>query len=152
MDKKTLNLIKECVKKHYSDNLVSLCIFGSVARKEDTESSDIDLLVICKKLKRGRLSRIKEFEKVENCLKKKGTALDISPVIKTTEEVKLGSPLFWDMTEHCIFLYDRDNFFKNYLRDLKKRLDSLGAKKIKKGSIWIWVLKDKFSPGEVFSI
>jgi len=139
-------ILKE-IKKYYKDRLISVVIFGSLARGCPSYDSDIDLLIVAEKLPRGRMKRVREFEKVENKidwylrqLEKKGIYTYLSPIIKTKEEVELGSPLFLDMVENSIILFDRNDFFKNKILDLKKRLEKSGAKRIEKESYWYWVL------------
>ncbi|MCM8791662.1 MAG: nucleotidyltransferase domain-containing protein [Candidatus Omnitrophica bacterium] len=145
-----LNLLKNEIKKFYKENLVSLVIFGSFARSDFF--SDIDLLIVCKRLPVHRIRRVEDFMRIEDILIRKGFDFFYSPVIKTTEEVKLGSPLFFDMIEDAIILYDRDNFFKNYLNILKKRLNQLGATKMKYKDYWFWLLKKDYHLGEIFSL
>lgn len=150
--KNILEIIKKEVVSHYHDNLVSLCLFGSVAKGTATSSSDVDLLIICRKLKLERLRRVKDFAKIENNMVKKGHDLLFSPLIKTEAEIMKGSPLFFDMIDRSIILYDRGNFFKNYLSGLQKRLEALGARRIERGDYWFWILKQDYKLGEVFSI
>ena len=154
MIKKTdiLNLIKKEVLNYYKKNLVTLCIFGSWARGVATLFSDIDILIICEKLNKSRIKRVKEFEKIEKKLEKKGLKYFLSPIIKTKKEVVKGSPLFFDMIDNKIILYDERDFFQNYLKDLKDRLKKLGAEKVRRGDIWFWVLKKDYKIGEVFSL
>ena len=45
---KTLDLFVERVKENQGDNLLKIILFGSVARGEANEDSDIDVLVILK--------------------------------------------------------------------------------------------------------
>jgi predicted nucleotidyltransferase len=45
---KTLDLFVKKVKEHEGDNLSKIILFGSVARGEANEDSDIDVLVILK--------------------------------------------------------------------------------------------------------
>lgn len=150
--KSGLERFKKEISSYYGDNLVSLCVFGSVARNTATDFSDIDILIICEKLKKGRLFRIKEFGKIEKVLEQKKYNFIFSPIIKTKEEVLKGSPLFFDMIEHSLILYDKEFFLGNYLKDLKKRLDNLGAKRVERRGYWLWILKKDYTPGEVFSI
>ena len=63
MDLILKELRKELIKE-YGENLVSAIIFGSVARNTFTEESDIDLLILCKKVPKSRMERLKKFEKV----------------------------------------------------------------------------------------
>ena len=153
MKKKNFLLtVKQEVIKHYQKNLVSLAIFGSFARNEFSPFSDIDLLLICRNLPQERIRRVRDFEKIEDSLEKKGFKFLFSPIIKTKEEVEKGSPLFFDMIDNSLILYDKGGFFKDYLKKLKSKLDYLGAKKIKRKGFWFWVLKKDYKLGEVFSI
>ncbi len=143
----------------YQGRLVSVVIFGSAARQTQRFDSDIDLLVIAEGLPKGRMKRMREFERAEEgiepflaSLKKEGIETYISPIIKTPEEVEKGSPLFLDMVEDARILYDRDGFFSDRLKRLRKRLKELGAKRIWMGSAWYWDLKPDYKPGDIFEI
>jgi predicted nucleotidyltransferase len=163
MKKEYEDLIKKVfkeAKKYYGENLVSFAIFGSVARGTSSPYSDIDLIIISENLPSGRTKRINEF--IENIeikiegkikeMKKKGIFTALSPIIKTPEEVKKGSFLFLDMIEDSIILYDRDNFFKNYLMELKEKLKKYGAKKIYKKGGYYWIIKKDFNLKEGIEI
>lgn len=115
-------------------------------------TSDIDFLIICKKLVRGRLRRIFAFEAIKNNLEKAGYKFCLSPIIKTREEVEMGSPLFFDMTYDVLITYDKKDFFKNYLQGLKSRLKALSARRVNCKNYWYWILKENYTPGEVFTI
>ena len=77
-----------------------------------------------------------------------GIYIHISPVLKTPEEVKRGSPLFLDLVENAKILYDKENFFKNKLEEIKEKLKKWGAKRYWLGNAWYWVLKPDIKPGE----
>jgi len=147
------------IKSFYGDRLVSVAVFGSVARGTQNFDSDIDLLIIVKSLPGGRMKRIREFEAVEDRiepilkrLQKEGINTCISAILKTPEEAERGSPLFLDMVQDAKILFDRDGFFLGILERLKNRLNSLGAKRIWRGNAWYWILKPDFKPGEVFEL
>lgn len=154
MKKPYQDLINEIYKKcqkFYNSYLVSFVIFGSVAREKTNPYSDIEILIISDNLPTGRRKRILDFlENIELPLKnkikqyqKEGYYIEISPVIKTPKEVQLGSFLYLDIIEEGKILYDKDNFFKNYLKLLKNKLKKYGAKKIYKKGGYYWVLKEK---------
>lgn len=154
----TGEIFKQTVKI-YGERLVSLAVFGSVGRGVPGAESDVDLLIIIDNLPLGRMKRVLEFEKVEALVEpvlqnmnRYGISTVISPVIKTREEVLAGSLLFLDMIEDARILYDKNGFFTNFLERLKKRLQKLGAKKIKYGGAWYWVLKEDYKAGETFEI
>ncbi|MBC7320037.1 nucleotidyltransferase domain-containing protein [bacterium] len=76
-------------------------MFGSCGRGTPNPSSDIDILII-KDAPSGRIKRAKEFyENIEKKiephieeLRSYGINTFLSPIIRTEEEVKLGSSLY----------------------------------------------------------
>lgn len=143
----------------YGERLVSLVVFGSVARGTPRPDSDIDLLVVAEGLARRRLARVEEFAAVENLLapalasaKQAGVETYLAPVFKTPAEVRLGSLLFLDFVDDARLLYDRDSFFATFLQEFRARLQRLGAYKVQRGGAWYWVVKADYQPGEVFEL
>jgi len=150
---KLLNRLTSLCKDHYGERLISLAVFGSVGRGTPRPDSDIDLLLVVKDLPVGRIARVKEFAAIETTLGLtiKGR-VELSPIFKTPEEIANGSPLFLDMVEDVRMLFDRDDFFKNILKNLKERLQRLGARRIWQGIVWYWDLKPDYKQGEIFEI
>lgn len=143
----------------YGDRLVSVVLYGSVARGTMRHDSDVDVLIVARNLPRGRLKRVQEFEAVEETLAEdlrraagQGIHTALSPVLKTPEEASAGSPLFLDMVEDAKVLYDKGDFFVRQLAHLRQRLTELGAKRIWKGNAWYWDLKPDYRYGEVFEL
>jgi len=150
---KLLNRLTSLCKDHYGERLISLAVFGSVGRGTPRPDSDIDLFLVVKDLPVGRIARVKEFAAIETTLGLtiKGR-VELSPIFKTPEEIANGSPLFLDMVEDVRMLFDRDDFFKNILKNLKERLQRLGARRIWQGIVWYWDLKPDYKQGEIFEI
>lgn len=148
------------IRRYFSKNLVSVVLYGSLARGEVRRDSDIDLLIICENLPGERLKRLDIFIKVEGELdaetkhiyEKWGFYPYISPILKTIEEAKNLSPLYLDMVTDARIIYDKDNFFKNILEKLRMKLAALNARKIKVGKKWYWDLKPDYKFREVISI
>jgi len=143
----------------YGERLISLVVFGSVARGTPRPDSDIDLLVVAEGLSRRRLARVEEFAAVENLLaptlasaKQAGVETCWSPIFKTPAEVALGSLLFLDFVDDARLLYDRDAFFATFMQEFRARLQRLGAYKVRRGGAWYWVVKGEYKPGEVFEL
>jgi len=156
-------IVKEllgALKGRLGRKLVSLVVFGSVARGDAGPESDIDLLIVAEGLPRGRFKRIAMFCELEDELEpllervreEQGVAAFLSPVLKTPEEAERLRPLYLDMVEDAVIVYDRGGFFENVLARLKRRLDELGARRVWMGRKWYWVLKPDAEFGEVIEI
>lgn len=143
----------------YGARLVSLAIFGSVARGTARPDSDVDVLIVAHDLPRGRGARVREFDAVERNMEpallaaqRAGVSTFLAPVFKTPEEAQRGSVLFWDMTEEAEILFDRDHFLTHLLASVRARLQELGARRIVRDHTTYWDLKPDFRPGEVFEL
>ncbi|MEM1607085.1 MAG: nucleotidyltransferase domain-containing protein [Candidatus Bathyarchaeia archaeon] len=104
------------------DKLVSVIVYGSVARGSARKDSDIDLLIIAESLPKSRMMRQKLFLSIEgnleplmNDLWDKGFYLDFSPIMLSPEEASKIRPIYLDMVEDSIILYDKNGFFKSRL-------------------------------------
>lgn len=140
--------LKEAVRAHYGARLVSVAVFGSVARRTPGPNSDVDVLVIADPLPRGRIPRVVEFEPVEASLatgldelRERGLDTRLSPVFRTPAEVEqYGGPIFLDMTEHVIILHDPVGFLREFLSGLRRQLAARGARRIPYKGAWYWDL------------
>lgn len=78
------------IKRHLlqaKEDIVSIAVFGSVARKEETSRSDMDLLILLKN-KTGKIRVDKLLDKLHvDMVKKFGVA--ISPYVLTKSEIRL---------------------------------------------------------------
>lgn len=141
------------------DDVISVVLFGSLARGEATPYSDIDLLVVARNLPTGRRARLERIlavdqriEKQLNDLRSRGIFSDVCPILKTPEEAAQIRPLYLDFVEDAVFLVDRDGFFASILDRLKSRLKVLGSIRRQMGKIRYWELKPDYRPGEIFEL
>ena len=149
---KLVNLMKEKL----GDNLVSVVLFGSVARGDYRRDSDIDLLIVVKNLPKTITERVMLFDQFEVMLEKdleklmdEGYYITFSPILKTPEEAKRFSPLYMDMTQDAVILYDVNDFFKGVLDKVRRKLEELNFERVwvsKKA--WYWRKRD-YKFGEV---
>jgi predicted nucleotidyltransferase len=147
------------LKEHLGDRLVSIVLFGSVARGEAGPNSDLDLLLVAEDLPPGRFARLRlleaadrAFEPELEALRGRGIHTRLSRVIKTRAEARRTVPLYIDMVEDARLLYDRDGFFAGVLAGLRRRLAELGAERRVLGRVRYWVLKPDLAPGEIVEL
>ncbi len=150
-----LSELVEALKRKYGGRLVSVVVFGSVARGESGKNSDVDVIVVIESLPKSKLRRQEEFISVEEIIEKKmgeDVLVKLSPIIKTPEEVRKIPPILLDVVEDGIILYDRDNFFGEIVEKLRRELNKLGSRRVRVGKRWYWVLKPDYRFGEVINI
>jgi len=143
------------------EDLISVVLYGSTARGEITENSDIDLLVISKGLPSEYHDRVEALFPVIRelyqgddfqSLKAEGIFPKIEYLILDVSEAQGTNNLDFDLLTDAKILYDT-GFFAEKMAILGKKLKRLGAKKVildKKN--WYWDLKPDLKPGEVIEI
>ncbi len=143
----------------FSDDILAVTLFGSVARRTATNESDIDMLILVKKRteelhKKFLKIDIESYDWQENQeLLDKKIYTKIYEIIKTEEELRRNPLILLDILDHGIILYDPQEKMKNLLSDLDKKLKELGAKKIVfEDGKWCWDLKPDWKPGEIVEI
>ena len=147
------------VQEVLSDNLTSVVLFGSVARGEARSGSDVDLLIVCRELPAGALQRREMFDPVREHLQAdldrlwaQGVYTDFAEVIKSEVEAETTHPIYLDMTEDAMILFDRDDFFARILERLRERLRELGSQRRQLGRLRYWDLKPDLKPGEAITL
>lgn len=150
-------VIKEFVRSlqsFFGKNLVSIILFGSIARGDFSENSDIDILVVAKDFPKSFSKRIDLFIPIVEKARRKAPNYPFIQVYPlTVNEALKNRPIYLDLITDAIILYDEGNFMMNILNKLFKELKELGAKKIylEDGS-WIWILKPNIKIGEVVEL
>lgn len=157
--RRVLKALLDALKKKFGSSLVSVVVYGSVARGEARRDSDIDLIIVADGLPKSRMRRQDVFMEVEEELqglieelRSEGYFADFSPILKTPEEASIVTPLYLDLTEDALIIYDKDSFFRRVLERLRSRLRELGAERVRYGKLWYWRLKKDYRFGEEIEI
>jgi len=149
----------ERLREEFGDNLVSVVLYGSVARGDYRPDSDIDLLLIFEELPRGAFARRDMVSWLEREVEgeipqrlEEGQYHGFTTILKTREEARHTVPYYLDMTTDAVILYDKDHFFSGVLDRLRARMKELGSKKVYIGDKWYWDLKPNLEFGEIIEL
>lgn len=156
-----LPLIYDCYRAlNETLNLVSLVLYGSVARGDASNNSDLDLLVISDDFE-GSLGRRVEFL-IRRIKPKLSVELDflrtygyntfLSFYPLKCIEAKRFPIILLDVSWEGKIIYDEDYFFERLALELKSKLMKFGAKRVKAKKGWYWILRDKYKPLEVIPL
>lgn len=166
---KLANVLKEELLRFYPQKLVSLALYGSVARGTARKDSDVDFFIVMRDISKDYFERNKMMRPVLDAVEKSSSYQDmlaegydpyISYIVLSTEQAKETRPMYLDMVEDAILLYDAcsehgesNGFLKNKFNQIKKRMQELGSRRVflEDGS-WYWELKPDLKLGEVFEI
>ncbi len=139
----------------------SVVLFGSVARGEQRQRSDVDIIVVSEAFPESYSARLdllrpilQEAKSQRSYLQllKTGYHLSFSAVPYRPEDLNETPPLLLDVSEEGIILYD-DGLMRRKLAEVKQRLRALGSKRVRtRTGKSYWILKPDLRPGEVIKI
>jgi predicted nucleotidyltransferase len=135
--------------------LVSIVLFGSVARRHARPTSDIDLVLVAHDLPRALVDRRRIFlESWERVRRARALPhMQWNLIAKSPAEAQHRSPLYLDIVEDGILVFDRDGFFEAVLAGMRARMRELGSRRIfLPDGTWYWDLKPDFRFGEIVEI
>ena len=146
------------VQVSLGENVVSIVLYGSVARGEAGPESDVDLLLVLEEaspIYRERLRPILPILRqlrLQSCwkaLEEQAIFPTLSVLVLSRKEADQNRCLYLDMIEEGRILVDRGGFFQDRLKALLSRLQELGARKVRRDGTWYWDLKPELRLGEV---
>jgi len=155
-----LDKLMRLLEERFGGDLVSIGLYGSVARGTAGPDSDVDLLVVCRNIPESSLERTRALYPLLQSLQpdlerthgETGWFPYLSVQMRTPEEASRTSRTYFDMVEEAVLLRDRDGFFRGVLDRLAARMKELGSRKIRFGDGYYWDLKPDLVWGEVFEV
>lgn len=150
----------ELLLNFLDDRLVSVMVFGSIARGNWNKNSDIDVLIIAEGWENKpiwfRLNELRVIKRVlESSLEfKKALNAGFWPIIQnyplSIEEAKKFNRIYLDAVLDGIILYDKNGFLNGVLDKFRRKMEALGSMRIvlPNGKFY-WLLKRDFNVGEV---
>ena len=133
------------LRSAFGDRLVSVVLYGSVARGDARPGSDINVLVVAGAIAPGPFKRRDLLDAADQALAPLIAAADmdgiptrLARIVKTPEDAREIEPLYLDLTQDAVLLYDRDGFFARVLDGVRASLDRLGATRTGQGHQRYW--------------
>ena len=136
----------ECIvttlKEKLGDDLIAAALFGSYARGDYREGSDIDILLIARNLPENHLERMIFLnEAVIECKRLPGF------VPNTPEEFDSGFPSFYlDLGLDAIILYDTNGFLEQRLKRIREITEEAGLYRTGSRHNFFWKWKKRPKP------
>lgn len=141
-----------------SEKILSVALFGSVARGQARSDSDIDLLVVHGEVDFNPVHRSVDIalalreESEYKRLVEQGLDPQPSCIFMTEQELWERPHILLDILVEGILLYDV-GVLESRLKSLKERLNVLGSKRVTlPDGNWYWDLKPDWKPGEIIEL
>ena len=141
-----------------SERILSIALFGSVARRQARSDSDIDLLVVHKEVDFNPVHRsvdivlaLREENEYKRLIEQE---LNPQPscIFMTEGELWDRPHILLDILVEGILLYDI-GVLESRLQALRERLNALGSKRVAlPDGTWYWDLKPDWRPGEIIEL
>lgn len=153
-----LNTFVAEVQRALGEQVVSVVLYGSVARGTARPGSDVDLLLVLREASLGYWKRLQPLlpllrrlqkEECWKTLEEQGLTPFLSLLVLSLEEAKVNRYLYLDMIDEAHILLDREGFFQRKLDALRQRVRELGAQKVRRNGGWYWDLKPDLKPGDL---
>jgi predicted nucleotidyltransferase len=125
MEEELRQYIKDFADAAVKTGLVNgLMLYGSVAKGTYNEHSDIDIFIIAKPGAKGVLSKMID---ISNSMKRQNDRLIdaklpslISPVIAAEEDLKTFNPLYLDIVDYGMVLYEHSSAFRDFISSMRR--------------------------------
>ena len=147
------------LREDLGERLISVALFGSVARGTAHAHSDIDLFVVIRDLQAGAFRRHEVVQLVREALLPElselwqaGIYADFVEVLRTPQETERFHLPYPDMATEALLLYDWEGFLADQLARVRVRLAELDSTQRQISDVTYWDLKPDFEPGQVITL
>lgn len=133
----------------FGERLRTVLLFGSVARGEARDESDIDLLVVADGMRPRYGDRVREvldmLEGWEGVKRSLGERFGVHPnldlLLLDVMEVDISHPFYFDIVQEGVLLFDKAGFMAERLERLRAWMERVGAQRVQlPGGKWYWLV------------
>lgn len=108
------------IKNEFKKNLLAVLLFGSVARGEATENSDIDLLIVLQASQPIKRNLYRWWESLP-----KSGGLPINPhFVHLKASTEKASGIWFEVALDCRFFYQKGRSVEDFLEKLRQQIQS----------------------------
>ncbi|MEM3371704.1 MAG: nucleotidyltransferase domain-containing protein [Candidatus Korarchaeum sp.] len=147
-----LRLAKDCVSKMVTENsfITGVILFGSAARGEEGERSDLDLLILWEELGLDTSERyIYVYKMVSRYFPQSLGLTVIEMSYSSFLSLKKLTPLLLNVIYDGVVLYDKHGRLEEFLSKIREEIKSKGLKRKKIGKYYYWELPEAGSKVEL---
>lgn len=120
-----LPALVERIQRAYGENLLGVLVFGSGARGDFSLASDLDLLIVLRSSGKGLRERVSAFfEAVGDTMTVDRFSILLSPLVITQEEAQSFHPLYLEILQHHLLLYDPEHFLARWLEHVRHQIQT----------------------------
>ncbi len=141
-----LDAVLREIMHHYGDNLLGLALFGSFARGENRKDSDLDILIVLKDAPGRRLRLVEFIREIEmkhdalaqRLFSEENLLCELSPYILTVSEAELVQPIYYDLVDNHIVIFDPQGIIALIVKSMSALLRQVGAYRVRRNNTWEW--------------
>jgi HEPN domain-containing protein/predicted nucleotidyltransferase len=123
-------------KEKASFTIMAVLLFGSRAKGGETKDSDIDLLFVAEGINPKRHRRGAEIAYIKRRIPELSLDILLFTEEETLSNFKNHNPLFLDMAEEGIIIFDKNNFLQTLISETRDYIRQKGIKRY--GDGWIF--------------
>ena len=126
-------LVIDKLRERFSEHLVAIALFGSAARGEATDRSDLDFLVILRGIPKSLERRREVYKPIRDAVAghhqvKDITVMDVDEEFIKDENAEITS-LMLNIAADALILYDPHGELATFLRNVQRLIEAAGLER-----------------------
>ena len=112
------------LRQKFSDHLLAVALFGSAARCEADERSDLDFLVVLRGIPKDLQRRYEVYKPIHEAV----TVIDLDEELITNKDVEV-TPLMLNIASDAVILYDPEGKLASFVEHVLKLIQVAGLER-----------------------